>query len=81
MSECKHGRNTYSFCNDCCNEINEKNASECPIDTGCSTVEVRGISDEQIKEWAKRHDLFMCGSLNDLRCMVEDAQSIHLLKP
>jgi len=49
--------------------------------SGCSTVEVRNISDEKIQGWAKRHDLEMCGSLTDLRCMVEDAQSLHLIKP
>ena len=28
MSECAHGRHIFSFCNDCCNEINEKIKSE-----------------------------------------------------
>jgi len=33
----------------------------------------RRYTDEQIIEWARRHDLVMFTSLTDLRCMFEDA--------
>lgn len=40
-------------------------------------VEARPLTDAMVKAWAERHDLTMCGSLTDLRGMIEDAQSIQ----
>jgi hypothetical protein len=47
-----------------------------PLNSGPFGGAQEGPTDQQVAEWAERHDLMNSGSLTDLRCMFEDAASL-----
>lgn len=49
------------------------------IEAKLREIETDRVSNERIKDWAEKHDLQ--GSMTDLRCIYEDAQTLGDTKP
>lgn len=45
-----------------------------------SETQKEKVSDDQVREWAERYDLFWSTPWTMLRMMVDDARSLHLLE-
>ena len=54
--------------------------AERPASLATPAPEQPTLSDQQIQEWADRHDLGI-SSITDLRCILEDARTLHLASP